>query len=171
MKNKKMIIIISVVFLILVLLISLVVGFYAQLIEQEEKAEASKQYQSVLVNKEIAGGDNYSLACKLININDQTIGSQDQGVQKLTTQLSQGSESEFEIKIENEKAVIWDEDYQIINNNNAYLTLYRYDRDDTADNSKTISIDKANGNGFFTWTSMFLAENTMTSAVISCREE
>lgn len=185
MKNKKAIIIISAAFLALVLLASLTVNFHIRLIMRRARAETAKQYQLVPVSdkvdkiemqtyydnfyKDSSQLSNYSLTCKLINADIRTIGYWEKGYQPLMSKFVKDYGEEFEIKVENEKAVIWNEDYQIVRNIAASLTLYRYDR--PSNSTMTISIDRYTGNGFFNQIESFLLEESMTSAVISCREK
>ena len=99
------------------------------------------------------------------------MSGQRNGTQAYSSQFKNDYNDEFEIKVENNKVSMWGVDNQIINNDDAYLTFYRYDPVATSDNLKMVSIDKSTGNGFFTWTEMFSAENTMITSVISCREK
>jgi len=175
MKNKKTIIIASAASLLLVLSVGLTAYFHIQLIKQKETAEVAKRYQSVPVskkiNKDIVKKQNYTLACKLINANIKTMDYWDsKGSQALASDFIKDYNGEFEIKVDNDKAIIQGKDYQVINKV-AYLTLYHNGFYNAADNSITISIDPQSGNGFFTWTEMFLAESKLTSAVISCGEK
>ena len=185
MKNKKTILVASAVFLVLVLLIGLTVYFHIWLIEQREKVEAAKQYQSVPVDKRVDKiemqdyyddfykdtnkQNNYSLICKLINADIRSIDYWEKGYQPLTSEFIKDYQEEFEIKVENGKAVIWDEDYQIIRNIASSLILFRYDQ--PSNSTITIGVDRYTGNGFLTQIDVLLLEKTMTSAVISCREK
>ena len=171
MKNKKAIMIVSAIFLALVLLICLAVSLYVRQIKLKKNNEVVKYSQSIPVNKEITKQDNYSLTCKLINASQQSMSGQRNGTQAYSSQFKNDYNDEFEIKVENNKVSMWGVDNQIINNDDAYLTFYRYDPVATSDNLKMVSIDKSTGNGFFTWTEMFSAENTMITSVISCREK
>jgi hypothetical protein len=171
MKNKKVIMVVSAVILALVLLVSLAANLYARQIRLKNNKEAAKYEQSIPANKEVTRQDNYSLTCKLINVNEQSMSGQRNGYQALVNKLRKDLSDEFEIKVENNKVSMWGVDSPAINNDAANLTFYIYGHGGAIDELKTVSIDKSTGNGFFTWTEMFPAENTMISAVISCIEK
>jgi len=171
MKNKKTIIVVSAIFLALVLLVSLAANFYARQTRLKKNSETAKYEQSIPVNKQLTKQDNYSLTCKLINANEQSMGGQRNGYQAFASQVRKDLSDEFEIKVENNKVSMWGADSPVINNDAAHLTFYIYGHGGTIDELKTVSIDKSTGNGFFTWTEMFPAENTMISAVIRCSEK
>ena len=171
MKNKKAIMVVSAIFLALVLLVSIAANLYARQTRLKKNYEAAKYEQSIAVNKGISKQDNYLLTCKLINVNEQSLSGQHNGYQASASQLKKDLSDEFEIKVENNKVSMWGVDSPAINNDAAHLTFYFYGHGGTIDELKTVSIDKSTGNGFFTWTEMFSAENTMISAVISCTEK
>ena len=172
MKNKKAIMVVGAVMLALILLASLAANYYyARQVRLKEKIEVAKYEQSIAVNKEISKQDNYLLTCKLINVNEQSLSGQRNGYQVYASQIKKDLSDEFEIKVENNKVSMWGMDSPAINNDVAHLTFYIYGHGGTIDELKTVSIDKSTGNGFFTWTEMFSAENTMISAVISCIEK
>lgn len=171
MKNKKTIMATGAILLALVLLVSLAANLYARQARLKKNSEAAKYEQSIPVNKEITKQDNYSLTCKLIYTNEQSMSGQRNGYQKYASQIKKDLSDAFEIKVENNKVSMWGADSPAINNDAANLTFYLYGHGGTIDELKTVSIDKSTGNGFFTWTEMFSAENTMISAVISCQEK
>ena len=113
MKNKKTIIVVSAIFLALVLLVSLAANLYTRQIRLKKNNEAAKYEQAIPASKEITKQDNYLLTCKLVNVNEQSMSGQRNGYQAFASQLKKDLSDEFEIKVENNKVLMWGVDNQL----------------------------------------------------------